>query len=423
MKTKFGLLLIALAVVLAMPSWGQESQRKGIAVLPTVDLDKSFETGEVRLVYNRIGTVLKEFAGYRVFERVDISSIMDEQKFQNSGMVSDAEIRKIGEMKGADFVLLTFVSKMSGNRAYIEGRLVDVETGEWEKSGDGIAADITKIDEAVREMARKMLGVRNQTSGGQSNSNYDRQMIGGQDFVETTFGINMKMVYVEGGSFVMGCTGEQGSDCDADEKNTRRVTLDGYYIGMTEITQGQWQKVMGTSVEQQRNKADANWPLRGGTDYPMYYVSWEEAMAFCQELSRQTGKKYTLPTEAQWEYAARGGNRNDGTKYSGSYSVDAVAWYGENSGDVTHIVGSKRPNGLGLYDMSGNVYEWCRDWYADSYIGYQTDNPTGPSSGSSRVFRGGSWCGGSLCCRVSDRDWGSTDRRNPCRGFRVGCLP
>ncbi len=243
-------------------------------------------------------------------------------------------------------------------------------------------------------------------------------------YIENKFGINMKMVWVEGGSFIMGCTGEQGSDCASDEKNTHSVNLTGYYIGMTEVTQGQWQKVMGTSIEQQRNKANPGWSFYGtGSDYPMYYVSWEEAMAFCEELSRQTGKKYTLPTEAQWEYAARGGNKNDGTKYSGSYSIDAVAWYKGNSGASTHIVGLKRPNGLGIYDMSGNVWEWCKDWYADSYIEYQTDNPIGPSSGAYRVFRGGGWDFNATYCRVADRSYGTPGYLGFYVGFRVVCLP
>ncbi len=155
----------------------------------------------------------------------------------------------------------------------------------------------------------------------------------------------------------------------------------------------------------------------------MYDVNWDEAMAFCEELSRQTGKKYCLPTEAQWEYAARGGNRNDGTKYSGSYSIDAVAWYDGNSGNSTHIVGSKRPNGLGLYDMSGNVEEWCKDWYSDSYVDYQTDNPTGPSLGSLRVCRGGGKDGGANDGRVAYRSNGIPSGRFSNVGFRVVCIP
>ncbi|MDE6634617.1 MAG: formylglycine-generating enzyme family protein [Bacteroidaceae bacterium] len=225
-----------------------------------------------------------------------------------------------------------------------------------------------------------------------------------EDYVENVAGLDMKMVYVEGGDFLMGATSEQGSDGESDEQVIRRVRLDSYYIGECEVTQALWEIIMGSSVEQQRDKANMNWfPLVGvGPDYPMYYVSWEEAMEFCRELSRMTGRTYTLPTEAQWEYAARGGKKADGTKYSGG-PIDAVAWYCGNSGDGTHSVKNKRPNGLGLYDMSGNVWEWCLDRYSNSYNINDTTNPTGPSSGSYRVLRGGSWGNDARYCRVSYR--------------------
>ena len=246
----------------------------------------------------------------------------------------------------------------------------------------------------------------------------------GRDFVETAAGLNMKMVWVEGGEFLMGGTSEQGLEAENDEQVIRRVKLSSYYIGECEITQSQWEKVMGTSVQQQWSKASCDTGLQGtGPDYPMYYVSWEEAQAFCQELSRMTGRTYCLPTEAQWEYAARGGKNNDGTKYSGSWSIDAVAWYGGNSGSGTHPVKNKRANSLGLYDMSGNVWEWCADWYGSSYNVNDTNNPTGPSSGSSRVFRGGSWVYSARYCRVSLRRHFSPGGRYYDGGFRVVVLP
>ena len=220
------------------------------------------------------------------------------------------------------------------------------------------------------------------------------------------------MVYVEGGTFMMGATEEQGDDAWDSEKPVHSVTLDGFYIGKFEVTQAQWAAVMGTTVSQQRDTAaeyygqdPSDWSLYGvGDNYPMYYVSWEEAQSFCEKLSAQTGKKYRLPTEAEWEYAARGGNNADGTKYAGSGNLDEVAWYRVNSdgenGNVygTHPVGTKRPNGLGIYDMSGNVWEWCQDWYG-SYGSSSAVNPQGPSSGSYRV-RGGCWASYARLCRV-----------------------
>ena len=232
-----------------------------------------------------------------------------------------------------------------------------------------------------------------------------------QDYVETVKGLNMKMVFVEGGTFQMGATSEQGSDYDRDEKPVHSVTLDSYYIAETEVTQAQWRAVMGTNPS-----------YFTGDDRPVEQVSWDDAQEFCRRLSQLTGKKYALPTEAQWEYAARGGNKSKGYKYSGSYSIDGVAWYDNNSSNTTHSVKQKQPNELGLYDMSGNVYEWCSDWYG-SYSSSSQTNPTGPSSGSFRVFRGGSWDYCARSCRVSYRFNINPSYRINGIGFRLICSP
>lgn len=245
----------------------------------------------------------------------------------------------------------------------------------------------------------------------------------GRDFVETTAGLNMKMVWVEGGEFLMGGTSEQGSEANNNEQVIRRIRLNSYYIGECEITQEQWAIVMGTSIRQQAGKAGKSSYYGIGPDYPMYYVSWEEAQAFCRELSRMTGRTYCLPTEAQWEYAARGGKKADGSKYSGSWAIDKVAWYDDNSGSSTHPVKNKQANSLGLYDMSGNVWEWCSDWYGSVYNDNKTNNPTGPSTGSSRVLRGGGWRSNAQKCRVSYRGRNSPDLRGTNSGFRVVVLP
>ena len=246
---------------------------------------------------------------------------------------------------------------------------------------------------------------------------------GGQPYTETAYGLNLRMVYVEGGTFTMGCTGEQGGECENDESPSRQTTVGSFYMGMLEVTQGQWEKVMGTTIYQQRDKANSSWPIRGaGPDYPMYYVSWEEAKEFCMRLSRQTGRTYRLPTEAEWEYAARGGKRAEGSKYSGGWSVGDVAWYLDNSGNSTHVCGTKRANVLGLYDMSGNVWEWCEDFYGP-YLSYDTDNPRGASSGSRRVDRGGGWNSDAKYCRVSNRHCNTPSDRGRNLGFRVVMVP
>ena len=217
------------------------------------------------------------------------------------------------------------------------------------------------------------------------------------------------MVYVKGGTFTMGVTAEQGSDADSDEKPTHSVTVSDFYIGKYEVTQAQWRAVMGSNPSYFK-----------GDNLPVEKVSWDDIQEFIKKLNAQTGKKFRLPTEAEWEYAARGGNQSKGYKYSGSNSISEVAWYDGNSGDKTHPVGQKTPNELGIYDMSGNVWEWCQDWYG-SYSSSSQTNPTGPSSGSSRVLRGGSWCNYAWDCRVSYRNFNNPDYRSSDCGFRLAC--
>ena len=230
-----------------------------------------------------------------------------------------------------------------------------------------------------------------------------------QTFIETAAGINMKMVYVEGGTFQMGSNAGE-----SDEKPVHSVTLDSYYIAECEVTQAQWQKIMGNNPSN----------FTGDTNRPVECVSWEDATSFCAKLSELTGKRYTLPTEAQWEYAARGGNKSQGYKYSGSNTISDVAWYEDNSSRTTHAVKQKSANELGLYDMSGNVREWCNDWYNASYYSSSPQtNPTGPSSGSYRVIRGGSWYNAASICRVAYRGNNAPSNRFSIVGFRVVCLP
>lgn len=205
-------------------------------------------------------------------------------------------------------------------------------------------------------------------------------------------GVSFDIIFVEGGTFTMGATHEQEDDAYDDEQPTHSVTLSSFMIGKYEVTQALWKAVMGSNPS-----------CFKGDDLPVEEVSWEACQTFIKKLNGLTGKNFRLPTEAEWECAARGGNRSRGYKYSGSDNIDDVAWYDDNSSDTTHAVGTKQPNELGLYDMSGNVWEWCSDWYGD-YSGSSQTNPTGATSGSDRVYRGGSWIIFARSCRVSDRN-------------------
>ena len=223
----------------------------------------------------------------------------------------------------------------------------------------------------------------------------------------TINGVSFKMILVEGGTFKMGATSDQGIVIYGDEEPTHDVTLSYYYIGETEVTQELWKAV-----------TDINLSNFSGLRRPVETVSWNDCQYFITRLNSLTGQNFRLPTEAEWEFAARGGNNSGCYMYAGSNSLDDVAWYWDNSRRETHEVAQKAPNELGLYDMSGNVYEWCQDWYG-SYSSSSQTNPTGPSSGSDRVSRGSCWDSYASECRLSIRHSYSPNNKGKHLGLRL----
>ena len=222
-------------------------------------------------------------------------------------------------------------------------------------------------------------------------------------------GVRFNMIRVHGGTFDRGATSEQGSDAYDDEKPVHKVTLSTYYIGETEVTQELWKAVMGSNP---------SYFSSGSLKRPVENVSWNECQEFIRKLNALTGKTFRLPTEAEWEFAARGGTKSRGYKYSGGNDIGSVAWYDGNAVRSTHDVKTKQPNELGIYDMSGNVWEWCQDWYGKYSAGSQS-NPKGPSSGSNRVIGGGSWYLNPRDCRASLRSSYNPDYRYLSIGLRL----
>lgn len=241
---------------------------------------------------------------------------------------------------------------------------------------------------------------------------------GGSKMKAQTFtvgGVSFKMMPVEGGSFTMG---SPDSDTDAidDEKPQHAVTLSSFYMGETEVTQALWKAVMD----------GANPSHFQGDNLPVEVVSWNDCQTFLTKLNQITGKTFRLPTEAEWEYAARGGKKSKGYKYAGSDDLDLVAWYDDNSESQTHPVGTKTANELGLYDMSGNVWEWCQDWYAFAYYDSSPqNNPCNNITKSHRVHRGGSWKNyyHGQDCRVARRCAYIPDSRTSTVGLRLVLAP
>lgn len=335
-----------------------------------------------------------------------------------------------------DYIIFPEV-KVSNNSDYaneveviLEADMYDVSIGKFVRSENVYTpADLQAMPDAYAKLLSKLLGESItptdfvepedvQTPMSTTNT----QPFDG--YIENVGGLNIKMIRVEGGTFTMGATPEQGDNFDSDERPIHDVALSEFYISECEITQAQWKAIMGTSIQKQRDEVSQYANLYGdGNTYPMYYVSYYEALEFCEKLSKITGREYTLPTEAQWEYAARGGKYHSKYKFSGYNQIGLVGWYKSNSNATSHPVGRLRANKLGIRDMTGNVWEWCLDFYYKYTLDFQKD-PVGSSSSSSRaIIRGGSYGKSADECRISYRMNAEPTKRDQYIGFRIVCIP
>ena len=297
--------------------------------------------------------------------------------------------------------------KVGQSPRVFNGVLVGNHNVEISKSGYVSSRQTVTISEGQTAGISGSLTSSTSSSSANTLSSSGSSLSGNALTIPVKNGINIEMVKVEAGSFNMGATPEMENPYDS-EKPVHRVTLtNNYYIGKYEVTQALWQAVMGSNPSYFK-----------GDDLPVEKVSWDDCQDFISKLNAMTGKRFRLPSEAEWEYAARGGNKNHGYQYSGSNILGDVAWYYGNSGPKTHAVGTKQPNELGIYDMTGNVWEWCQDWFG-SYSSSPQTNPTGAASGSYRVCRGGSWNYSAGLCRTSYRANNSPDDRFSYLGLRL----
>ena len=279
--------------------------------------------------------------------------------------------------------------KVGQSPRVFNGVLVGNHNVEIRKPGYATSRQTVTISEGQTASISGSLTSSTSSSTANTLSSSGSSLSGNALTISVKNGINIEMVKVEAGSFDMGATPEMENPFE-DEKPVHRVTLtNDYYIGKYEVTQALWQAVMGSNPSNFK-----------GDDLPVEEVSWNDCQDFISKLNAMTGKRFRLPSEAEWEYAARGGKKSRGYQYSGSNTLGNVAWYEGNSGSKTHAVGTKQPNELGIYDMTGNVWEWCQD-RDGSYSSSPQTNPTGAASGSFRVDRGGGWCHSAGDCRTS----------------------
>ena len=297
--------------------------------------------------------------------------------------------------------------KVGQSPRVFNGVLVGNHNVEIRKSGYTTSRQTVTISEGQTASISGSLTSTTSSSNANVLSSSSSSLSGNALTISVKNGISIEMVKVEAGSFNMGATPEMQAPYEV-EKPVHRVTLtNNYYIGKYEVTQALWQAVMGSNPSYFK-----------GDDLPVEQVSWNDCQDFISKLNAMTGKRFRLPSEAEWEYAARGGKKSRGYQYSGSNTLGDVAWYEGNSGSKTHAVGTKQPNELGIYDMTGNVWEWCQDWDG-SYSSSPQTNPTGAASGSFRVDRGGCWDYSAGYCRSSYRYCGTPGIRYYGLGLRL----
>lgn len=428
-----------------LPAQNMGGERYNLAVYATGLQDGRQISDDIKNVaQNTASTKLTGGGNYQLIERSNefLKQIEEEKKFQQSGDVADNQIAELGASYGAQKICVISIT-IAGKYLYIAARIVDVATKTSFESGDadiegysGIAQirpTVIKAIEPILEKARTAspaisYSTDRSTPAGNINSSDNRGVTTHNNGKNKEFkvgDVSFLMVFVEGGTFQMGSSVK-------DEKPVHPVTVSDFYIGEFEVTQALWIEMMGTNgvplYDQDntppKSKTGQVQSIGFGANYPIFNIKYSDAVEFCRLLNQRfygqlpTGYSFALPTEAEWEYAAKGGNMTNNNNYSGSNNLWEVGWFCKNNCACAQTVGLMKPNELGIYDMCGNVCEWCADWYGN-YNPFAQTNPTGPLSGWKRVRRGGCWADNEESCRVTKRDSNTPDWHDNRIGFRI----
>jgi len=339
---------------------------------------------------------------YEVIERSNMDKILQEQKFQQSVCTSTECVVEVGQLLGVGKVIMGSVS-IVGKTYYLSLKLVNVETGKIENvSEDRCKCEIDDLIDSSKRIAKRLIEDAVPKSQVTAKPKTSTETASGQTYKDPLTG--MEFVFVRGGCFDIGDTLGDGTN---EEKPAHEICVDDFYIGKYEVTQGEWKKIMSSP-----DISEDNYPIDG--------ISWDDVQEFLDRLNQKTGKEYRLPTDAEWEYAARSGGKKE--KWAGTSNESELrkyAWFNRNSEGKKHPVGQKKPNGLGLHDMSGNVLEWVNDWYDKDYFKNRPRvNPQGPNSGIYKTLRSSCWYGDINDVSTASHGTAGLGIRDACVGFR-----
>lgn len=405
--------IIIIILVLFFPLFLYAGEKPIISVLD-FHTDEGISVNEMKVYISLLTSALFKTGVYTVIDVSERERLLSELEFSVSDCSDESCQLEIGKLLAAEAIVIGRIGRL-GSRYILTVKMLETDTGRAINTADGVYENLDDMVDNVKNIAGEIASVHIKEEIPVVKDTEEKIVQ-----PEEPGPVPEDMVYVGGGTFLMGKS--SGPD---DEKPAHEVKLGSFYMMKYEVTQKQWREVMGSNPSHFK-----------GDNLPVENVSFNDVIIFCNRLSEKEGltpcysgsgeniacdfsaNGYRLPTEAEWEFAARGGNKSKGYKYAGSDTIGSVAWFLGNSGDKTHPVGTKAANELGLYDMSGNVWEWCWDYYG-KYDASAVTDPTGPLKGFARIKRGGSWVLLEEGCYITNRHNGGANGRSSSVGFRV----